>query len=163
MGKDNRRAKVTPETKHEAKTLAQLWATRAHPSQAVFGEMFGIGNQSAVGQFLRGDTPLSLKAARGFAQGLSCRIEDFSPRLAKEAAELVRMVPGEVLLPEVAAVASAINELPAPQRAFVLDVVHRTLEATKHFPASSASAVTESAADDGGNRHVASSKRMNTS
>lgn len=128
MPKDYRRAKVTPETKEEARKLAELWATRSHPSQAEFGETYGIGNQSAVGQFLRGDVPLSLKAARGFAQGLGCGIEDFSPRLAAEAAAIANMVPGEHLRPEVADVAAAINHLPKAQRDWVLMTVRNAIE-----------------------------------
>jgi len=44
--------------------------------------LYQIGSQSAVTSFLNGHTPLSLKAARGFAKGLNCLISDFSPRLA---------------------------------------------------------------------------------
>jgi transcriptional regulator with XRE-family HTH domain len=128
MPKDYRRAKVTPETKEEARQLAELWASRSHPSQAEFGETYGIGNQSAVGQFLRGGVPLSLKAARGFAQGLGCKIEDFSPRLAAEAAAIANMVPGEHLRPEVADVAAAINSLPKAQRDWVLTTVRNAIE-----------------------------------
>ena len=80
-----RKAKVTEEHRQEAARLAALWDTRSHPSQAIFGEQYEIGSQSAVGQFLRGDTPLSLKAAAGFASGLGCKISDFSIRLAKQA------------------------------------------------------------------------------
>ena len=80
-----RKAKVTDEHRQEAARLAALWDTRAHPSQAIFGEQYEIGSQSAVGQFLRGDTPLSLKAAAGFASGLGCKISDFSIRLARQA------------------------------------------------------------------------------
>lgn len=50
----------------------------------MFGEQFEIGNQSAVGQFLRGEAALSLKAAKGFALGLGCPISAFSKRLAAE-------------------------------------------------------------------------------
>lgn len=35
-----------------------------------------------VWQLLRGRSPLSLQAAKGFARGLGCNISDFSPRLA---------------------------------------------------------------------------------
>lgn len=80
-----RKAKVTEEHRQEAALLNQLWETRSHPSQAVFGEQYEVGSQSAVGQFLRGDTPLSLKAAAGFASGLNCKISEFSPRLAAQA------------------------------------------------------------------------------
>lgn len=81
----DKKAKVTDEHRKEAALLAALWEQLPHPSQAIFGEQYEIGSQSAVGQFLRGDTPLSLKAAAGFAAGLGCKIADFSPRLAKQA------------------------------------------------------------------------------
>lgn len=82
MNAITRKAKVTPAIAAEAQALTELWASRPHSSQAVFGETFDIGNQSAVGQFLRGEIPLSPKAAFGFAKGLGCSIADFSPRLA---------------------------------------------------------------------------------
>lgn len=83
MGKITRKAKVTPETKAESKKLKELWdALPERPSQAVFGETYQVGSQSAVTSFLHGTTPLSLKAAKGFAAGIGCRISDFSPRLA---------------------------------------------------------------------------------
>ena len=81
----NRKAIVTDEHRQEALLLADLWERLPHTSQAVFGEQHGIGSQSAVGQFLRGAPPLSLKAAAGFAEGLGCKIRDFSPRLAEQA------------------------------------------------------------------------------
>lgn len=71
--------------KEEGRLLMAIWNAvplTERGYQADFGEKYEIGNQSAVGQFLRGDTPLSLKAARGFAKGLNCQIADFSPRLA---------------------------------------------------------------------------------
>lgn len=83
MSHDQRRAKVTAEHIGECRRLRALWEqTKEKPSQAVFGERYGIGSQSAVGQFLSGITPLSLNAAQGFAKGLNCQIEQFSPRLA---------------------------------------------------------------------------------
>lgn len=82
MSTNTRKAKVTDETILESRQLRAIWDSTSHPGQAEFGEMYDVGNQSAVGQFLRGETPLSLKAAAGFAQGLSCKIADFSPRLA---------------------------------------------------------------------------------
>lgn len=89
MTTDHRRAKVTPETQEESRRLKEIWeATPNKPSQAVFGERFGIGSQSAVALFLNGTTPLSKKAAKGFAVGLGCRVEDFSPRLGAEIDEL---------------------------------------------------------------------------
>lgn len=96
MTTGERRAKVTPENREEARRLRNLWEKALErPSQQVFGEKFGIGNQSAVGQFLRGDTPLSLNAAMGFARGLSCDLADFSPRLAAIAAKSAAFAPPE--------------------------------------------------------------------
>lgn len=82
----SRKAKVTHETISEAALLKTIWESKSPvPNQAVFGETFEVGGQSAVGQFLRGETPLGLKAAAGFARGLECTIFDFSPRLAEQA------------------------------------------------------------------------------
>lgn len=81
----SKKAKVTDVHRAEAALLRAIWDTKKHGSQAEFGETYGIGNQSAVGQFLRGDAALSLKAARGFALGLGCEIGDFSKRLEAEA------------------------------------------------------------------------------
>ncbi|WP_395026572.1 helix-turn-helix transcriptional regulator [Comamonas odontotermitis] len=82
-----KKAPIADVTAQEAMRLRALWNSTEHPGQAVFGEEFDIGSQSAVGQFLRGLRPLSLKAAIGFARGLKCSIEDFSPRLASTAAQ----------------------------------------------------------------------------
>ena len=84
MENKTRNAKVTEETRSEAAKLKALWdARKERLSQTVFGEVYQVGSQSAVTQFLNGHTPLSLKAARGFAKGLGCKIADFSPRLAE--------------------------------------------------------------------------------
>jgi hypothetical protein len=90
-----RKANVTDEHRAEARRLKAIWDRTQHPSQAVFGELHDIGSQSAVGNFLNGLSALSLKAARGFAKGLGCDLSDFSPRLAKMAAEISSMVPGD--------------------------------------------------------------------
>lgn len=89
MTTEHRKAIVTDEHRAEAAALRRLWeAAKAAgniASQKDFGERFDIGNQNAVSQFLNAKTPLSLKAARGFAAGLKCEIPDFSVRLAAEA------------------------------------------------------------------------------
>lgn len=83
---NQRKAKITPETKAESARLRAIWeASEYKLSQAAFGERYAIGSQPAVGFFLNGQTPLSLKAAQGFARGLRCEIKDFSPRLAVQA------------------------------------------------------------------------------
>lgn len=86
-----RKSIATDATRAEAKVLKSIWDNSSHPSQAEFGELYNVGNQSAVGQFLSGNTPLSLKAAAGFAKGLGCKISDFSPRLADQAAEYAHL------------------------------------------------------------------------
>jgi hypothetical protein len=92
---NSKKAKVTQTTFEEAQALRALWESTKHPSQAVFGEVYGIGNQSAVGQFLRGAVPLSLKAAQGFAKGLNCSIADFSPRLATQYEGIAALLDGK--------------------------------------------------------------------
>src|SRR5574341_811269 len=85
MGEKHRKARVTAEHREEAAKLYALWKATNHGlTQAEFGERYAVGNQSAVGQFLRGDAPLSQKAAAGFAKGLGCSIAAFSPRIASE-------------------------------------------------------------------------------
>lgn len=89
MRSPERKAKVTPETLEESKKLREIWDMATNrPSQAVFAETFGIGSQTAVATFLRGTTPISKKAAMGFAAGLGCKIADFSPRLAAEISQM---------------------------------------------------------------------------
>lgn len=74
---------MTEENRQEAARLRKLWDAReVRLSQREFGRAYKMGNQSAVGHFLCGRQPLSLKAAMSFAAGLHCKIEDFSPRLA---------------------------------------------------------------------------------
>ena len=83
MDNEQRKAKLTPENLEEARLLRHIWtSTLDKPNQAVFGERFDVGSQSAVTQFLNGKSALSLKAAQGFARGLQCDIAKFSPRLA---------------------------------------------------------------------------------
>lgn len=95
-----RRGKVTDLHREESRRLKALWdasyASRKQNglhTQESFGEKYEIGNQAAVGFFLNGKTALSLKAARGFARGLSCEIGAFSPRLAEEAAKNAAFAP----------------------------------------------------------------------
>lgn len=95
--KTDRKAKVTDEHREEARKLRDLWSARKGQwTQTTFGENFKVGNQSAVGQFLRGDTPLSLDAARAFAKGLGVELSEFSPRLALRAAEIAQFAPSPV-------------------------------------------------------------------
>lgn len=158
MAEKSRRAIVTPETKAESVRLRELWESRSHPPQAEFGEAYDIGNQSAVSQFLRGQAPLSLKAAKGFAAGLNCRIEDFSPRLAQEAASFAGVVAESTLAPDVAEVAAAINVLPKKQRDWVLKTIRDAVSLAQETIAVNGNAVTQtdSAHQLGGRRRAGS-------
>lgn len=127
MTTDGRRAKVTAEHKEEARRLKALWDSLSHPSQAEFGELFEVGNQSAVGQFLRGQVPLSLKAAQGFARGLGIGLEAFTPRLAAKAAEIANMAPVEGLSSEVMSLAREIESLTGDDRAYVLQACRQAV------------------------------------
>lgn len=86
---ETRRAKVTPEHQEESRRLLSIWnrmkptlVARGYGTQEAFGAMFSVGNQAAVGHFLHGRSAISMKAAVAFAQGLECKVSDFSPRLA---------------------------------------------------------------------------------
>lgn len=73
----------------DAARLLRIWTeTPNRPTQAQFGEMYGLGSQGNVHQYLHGIIPLNLVAAGKFATGLKCDIGDFSPTLAAEAEKL---------------------------------------------------------------------------
>lgn len=89
---ENRKRRIYQE---EAARLRAIWdATPNRMSQAEFGEAYNIGGQSAVGNFLKGASPLSLKAAMGFAKGLGVSIGQFSQRLADQANALAEITEG---------------------------------------------------------------------
>ena len=90
---DKKQSKITEENVAEAERLFAIWERTYEDrkklglhSQGAFGATYDIGNQAAVGFFLKAKTALSKKAAKGFATGLNCKIEDFSPRIAAEIA-----------------------------------------------------------------------------
>ena len=92
MESETSKNKKHPIFKEEAARLRAIWdATPLRMSQAEFGETYNIGGQSAVGNFLRGFSPLSLKAAMGFSAGLNVPIERFSTRLADQANALMQI------------------------------------------------------------------------
>lgn len=89
----NRKATITDENREESRKLRALWDEAGHGlTQAEFGERYKIGSQGAVGFFLGGKSAISMKAAVGFSEGLACKISDFSPRLAREAATMVALM-----------------------------------------------------------------------
>lgn len=86
---------LTPEQKSEALKLKHLfkeWQAKRKEngeshSQEVASELLGFG-QSALSQYLNGKIPLNSLAAANFSKMLSCRIEDFSPSIAKQATQI---------------------------------------------------------------------------
>lgn len=100
MNPGGRKARITPEHSTEAARLREYWENRPghRLSQAEFGERYDVGNQSAVGQFLRGETPLSMNAAKGFVRGLTdaghkLQLRDISPRLQAMAESIAAVSP----------------------------------------------------------------------
>ena len=75
--------------KEESKCLLAIWIAKRKLTQAEFGALFNLGNQSYVPQCLNGEVMLNLKAAIAFASHLNCLISDFSPRLDDELAKIV--------------------------------------------------------------------------
>jgi hypothetical protein len=67
----------------DAERLRALFAERADVSQAKFGELYGIGTQGMVWQYLNAHRPLNPKAAKAFADGLKLTLAQVSPTLAE--------------------------------------------------------------------------------
>lgn len=70
--------------KQEPRELKRLWDAHHKMSQAEFAATYGLGTQGNISHYFAGRRPLTLDVARAVADHLGCRIEDFSPRLAKE-------------------------------------------------------------------------------
>lgn len=146
---DAKKAKISDENRQESQALAEIWArTQAARdaanvgSQEAFGAEFGIGNQAAVGHFLRGRSAISLKAAEAFARGLGCTVDDFSPRLAAEIRRLAAVVRTS------SNVESAPGtQGPSPSIAEALDVICETLTSLTGMRLSVARAVLHEVVD----------------
>jgi len=78
----------TDEQIQDSARLRELFEKHAGMSQLDFGQTYGIGNQGMVWQYLNADKPkgsvLNIAAAIKFAEGLNCRVSDFSPALQVE-------------------------------------------------------------------------------
>lgn len=79
---------MTPEQEKECERLKALFVERAGISQREFVKKYNLGTPANLGQYLNGRRPLNVSLAARLAQILGVSISDFSPRLAKEAAEL---------------------------------------------------------------------------
>lgn len=82
----------------ECDTLRRLFEERSQLSQREFASRYKIGTPGNLWQYLHGRRALNLPVAVKIAAGLGVKIEDFSPRLAKQQAELsasnVEPIPG---------------------------------------------------------------------
>lgn len=82
------KAAPTEEQIQDSIRLRKLFAERAGMSQLEFGQIYEIGNQGMVWQYLNADKPngsaLNVSSAIKFADGLRCRVADFSPSIQKE-------------------------------------------------------------------------------
>ena len=87
---------ISPEQKADAARLYALFQkqdriSRAKKySQEEFGELFDIGKQSQVWQYLHAKQALPLEKAIKFSLGLNVPIAEFSPSLAEQARQLLR-------------------------------------------------------------------------
>lgn len=88
---------LTEEQKADADRLLALWEAwqdarklrgDSYISQGKFADTHGLGTQGNLWQYTHGKTPLNIRAAVAFAEGLGCKIEDFSPTLAAQADEI---------------------------------------------------------------------------
>lgn len=77
----------------DAARLKALFSERAGMSQEKFGQIYGIGTQGAVWQYLEGRIPLNLDSAARFAEGLKARMSDFSPTLSQQFQKLAAAQP----------------------------------------------------------------------
>lgn len=79
---------LSPEQERECSTLKKIFNEKSKLSQREFVKEYGLGTPANLGQYLNGRRPLSLKIATTLANALNVKVEDFSPRLAKELASL---------------------------------------------------------------------------
>lgn len=92
---------LTPEELADAKRLQAAWMAYKQQcqdrgksaTQEWLGSVTGLGNQSAVGQYLRGVIPLNLKALVSICAAIGARPEDISPRLATPLAGFKQKLP----------------------------------------------------------------------
>lgn len=82
--------KLTPEEIAECDALKALFADRAGMSQAAAAAAWGLGSQSNLSHYLNKRQSITLDAATKFAKGLGVPIDDFSPRLARQARAISR-------------------------------------------------------------------------
>lgn len=124
------RKPIDTEAAEDAARLKALFKTHTKLSQMEFGQIYEIGTQGAVWQYLNGVTPLNLSAAIKFARGLGCSVGEFSPRLAAELSASGEVDP----------VRKVINALSEDDRQMVVDFLRFRVSASKLLAGEQASA-----------------------
>lgn len=79
---------LTPEQIAESETLKRLFLEKAGMTQKEFFRVNGLGTPANLGQYLQGRRALTIESALKIAKGLGVRVEDFSPRLARQISNL---------------------------------------------------------------------------
>lgn len=94
----------------DAERLRKLYEKRVPEgmSQTEFGQLFEIGTQGMVSQYLTGHRPLNIEAAAKFARGLGCTIADISPDMARRLRVEVFPVLGRVTVKAAVALVLAL-------------------------------------------------------
>lgn len=79
-----KRKTLEPWQKADAVRLKEIFRGKVRITQESFGDLYELGSQGLVTQYLNGIIPLNYESAYKFARGMGCSIHDFSPRLASE-------------------------------------------------------------------------------
>lgn len=79
----------------DSQRLRMLWddfVERTGMRQVDFARLYELGSQGNVAHYVNSRQPLNLEAARKFAKGMGCRLEDISPTLAEKAISAIDLV-----------------------------------------------------------------------
>lgn len=79
---------LTTEQTQECLRLKQLFLEKSDLSQRAFVKKYNLGTPANLGQYLQGRRALNIKIASVVAKALGVEVADFSPRLAREIAQI---------------------------------------------------------------------------
>lgn len=79
---------LTPEQTQECLRLKQLFREKSDISQRAFVKKYNLGTPANLSQYLQGRRALNIKIASVVAKALGVEVADFSPRLAREIAQI---------------------------------------------------------------------------
>lgn len=115
----------------EARRLASKFK---NVNRAEFARLHGVpGGQAMVYQHITGRRPISLEAAKAYAKGFGCPLDEISPRLAKEtraAFEISKKPPGSnEQKPKIEQLSELLDELfllPEERDGVIAEVMRRS-------------------------------------